>query len=207
MPSTVVHVAIAGLVGTALLAGAFSGRAIVLVMLVTVLPDLDTFLGLAFPGIHRAALHTLTVPVLAVGLLLYDARISETSVLDRYGSHAHRIAWTCVAAYAIAGIGPDLFYNGVNLLYPFHDQFYELSGKVVLSNQRGLVQTVWETAEKSSVGTTKTVHYSTGVDPKPGPEPENVERLFPLARGGLQILLVLTSTLVVGARLWETRNG
>ncbi|MDX1746019.1 MAG: metal-dependent hydrolase [Halobacteriales archaeon] len=206
MPSTVVHVALAGLVGTALLAGAFSGRTILLVMLVTVLPDLDTFLGLAFTGVHRAALHSLTLPLLVAGLLLYDTRVRETSVIDRYGPTARRVAWTCVAAVVIAGIGPDLFWNGVNLLYPIHDRFYELSGKIVISNQRGLVQTIWETTEQSSPGTTRTVHYATGVDPSPGPEPKNVERIFPIVNGGMQMLIVLSSFVVVGVRWWETRN-
>ena len=206
MPSTVVHLALAGLVGTALLAGALSGRTILLVMLVTVIPDLDTFLGLVLPGTHRAALHTLTVPALVAGLILYDTHVRERSLVDRYGPNARRVAWTCLAAFVIAGIGPDLFWNGVNLLYPFHDRFYELSGKVVISNQRGLVQTIWQTAEQSSPGTTKTVHYSTGVDPSPGPEPKNVERIFPVVNGGMQMLIVVSSLVVVGARLFETRN-
>lgn len=207
MPSTVVHVALAGLVGTALLANAFSRRTILLVMAVTVLPDLDTFLGLVVPGIHRAAFHTLTIPVLVGAILLWDTRVREDSFVDRYGPNARRVAWTCLAAVVLAGIGPDLFWNGVNLFYPLHDRFYELSGKIVISNQRGLIQTIWETAEHSSPGTTETVHYSTGVDPSPGTEPENVERIFPVVNGGIQMLIVISSLVVVGARLWETRNG
>ena len=207
MPSTVVHVALAGLVGTALLANAFSLRTILLVMAVTVLPDLDTFLGLVVPGIHRAAFHTLTIPALVGAILLWDTRVREDSFVDRYGPNARRVAWTGLAAFVLAGIGPDLFWNGVNLFYPLYDRFFELSGKIVISNQRGLVQTIWETTEHSSPGTTETVHYSTGVDPSPGTEPENVERIFPIVNGGMQMLIVISSLVVVGARLRETRNG
>lgn len=207
MPSTVVHVALAGLIGAALLGDEFDARSIALVMAVVVVPDLDTFIGVVLVGTHRAALHTLLIPLVAGALLVYDSR-RQRSVIGRYGPRGVRLAWVCVAAYALAGIGPDLFFNGANLFYPLYDQFVRISGNVLISNQRGFVQTIWETKEAAggaSIGTTKTVHYSTGVDPNPGKEPKNVERVFPIARGGLQLLLIVTSIVVVSARLWETR--
>ncbi len=106
----------------------------------------------------------------------------------------------------------DLFWNGANLLYPLHDRFYRLWGKVVISNQRGLVQTIWQTGEvtdgMSSVGgTTQDTHYSTGVDPSPGKEPANVERIFPIAQGGFQVALIVTSLVVTSTRLWIARRS
>ena len=146
MPSTVVHLALAALLAAALLRDAYGTRALAVVLAVTVIPDLDTFLGLAFPGIHRAALHTLLIPLLAGTLIYYDTRISERSRLRAYGTNAPRVAWVAVVAYAFAGIAPDLFMNGVNLLYPLHDRFYTVSGNLLISDQRGLVQTFWQPA-------------------------------------------------------------
>jgi hypothetical protein len=105
-----------------------------------------------------------------------------------------------VVVLAVAGIGLDLFYNGVNLLFPLVDQFYDLSGRILLSNQRGLVQTVVE-FEQTRPRTTGTVHYSTGIDPTPGREPKNVERVFPVVDSGIQLLVTVTGFVVVAYRL------
>lgn len=203
MPSTVVHLAIATLLAAALLGDAFDRRSLAVVLAVVVVPDLDTFVGLVVPGTHRAALHTLLVPLALAALIVYDTRYRERSFLRRYGDQAVPVAWVAVVAYAFAGIGPDLFYNGVNPLYPLHDRFVALSGDVMLSNQRGLVQTIWEVGgqDSSVAGTTANTHYTTGVDPSRGAEPEDVERIFPIARGGLQVLLVVTAVVVGAVRL------
>jgi len=204
MPSTLVHLALGALIAAALLEDAFGPRALAVVLAATAVPDLDTFLDLVIPGTHRAALHTLLVPALAGAVLAYDLR-REDSWLRARGDGAARIAGVAVVASLFAGIGPDLFFNGVNLLYPLHDQFIELNGNLVYSNQRGFVQTLWESQE-STRGTTNTQHYSTGVNPNRDSEPKNVERVFPFARGGLQVLLLLTATVVTGTRLWLSRR-
>jgi hypothetical protein len=116
-----------------------------------------------------------------------------------------RVAWVAVAALFVGGILPDLFTNGVNVLYPVHDAFYAVDGELLLSNQRGVVQTFVESGG-AKVGTTETVHYSTGVDPTPGAEPEDVERRFYLVQSGLELLLVLAGLGVAAARLVETRR-
>ncbi|MFB6173964.1 MAG: metal-dependent hydrolase [Halobacteriales archaeon] len=211
MPSTVVHLAVAALIAAALLEDAFGPRALAVVLAAAAIPDLDTFLGLAIPGAHRAALHTALVPLALALLVAYDTRRRGTSWLRSRGAVA--LAWVAVTAYALAGIGPDLFTNGANLLYPLQDRFYALSGNVLLSDQRGLVQTIWQPrpdpkgGTSSVVGTTETVHYSTGVDPTRGKAPENVERVFPVARGGLQVLLILLALVVTTARLWRVRQA
>jgi hypothetical protein len=204
MPSTLVHLALGALIAAALLEDAFGPRALAVVLAAVAVPDLDTFVGIALPGTHRAALHTILVPLLAAAAIVYDLR-RENSWLRARGGRTVRIAWVAVLAYVVAGIGPDLFFNGVNILYPLHDRFYELNGRVLVSNQRGLVQTFWEAAE-STGGTTENTHYRTGADVSRGEDPANAERVFPIATSGLQMLLLLAATVVTGVRLWLDRR-
>lgn len=205
MPSTLVHVGFAGLIGAALLADRFDARAILLVMGLTAVPDLDVFVGMVVPGTHRAALHTIFFPGLLAALLVWDVLIrNESFVRARWGGYGVRVAWVSILAMAVAGIGLDLFYNGINILYPFHDRFYDFSGEFVLSNQRGIVVTFFET-ETARGGTTADTHYYTGVDPVREETPENVERLFPVADTGERFVLMVTGFLVVAVRLVENR--
>lgn len=219
MPSTVVHLALAGLIAAALLRDSFGLRALAVVGVLVVIPDLDAFAGLVVEGGHRSLLHNLFVPLGLAGLICYDTRVRETSWLaGRFDGNGPRVAWVSVIAIAVAVIGPDLFGVGANLFYPVHDQFYAFDGKIELSNQRGLVQTFVDLAPEAAengggggasdvaVGSTEDVHVSSGVDPQAGDEPENVERLFPVVRSGQQLLLVLTSIVVVGLRLVESRS-
>lgn len=204
MPSTLVHLAFGALLAMALLGDEFDGRALGIVLVATAVPDLDTFTGVWLTGTHRALLHTLLVPLGLAALVAYDTHVRQRPWLS--SPRAVRVAWTCVAAYALAGIGPDLFTNGANALYPVYDQFVSLSGRVWITDQRGLVQTIWE-GQESGRGTTRTVHYATGVDTAPGPDPPDRERIFPVVDTGFQLLLVIASTLVTTARLWTVRKA
>ena len=212
MPSTVVHVALAGLLAAAFLSDDFDVRAFLIIAAVTIFPDLDVFVGWWLPGTHRAAFHTLLLP-LVLGVLLYvDTHVrARSTIKSRWDDYGVRLAWVSVACLAVAAIGLDLFYNGVNLFFPIHDQFYDLSGRLFYSNQRGLVQTMVEWGEPATQAQTQTrttanTHYSTGVDPSRGTEPENVERIFPIAWSGVQFLLVIVGYGTVAVRLWETRK-
>jgi len=200
VPSTLVHLALGVLLAAALLGEAYDRRSLAVVLIATAVPDLDTFLGMVILGTHRAALHTLLVPLALGAAILYDTRVRKRSFLRRYGGRAVPVAWVAVAAYLFAGIGPDLFFNGVNPLYPVVDRFVELNGEVYLSTTEGLVQTVWQ-VEAPTMGTTETTHYRTGVDVERGADPANAERLFPVAMSGLQLLLVLTSVVVTAVKL------
>ncbi|MFC4447967.1 metal-dependent hydrolase [Halorussus aquaticus] len=143
MPSTVVHVALAGLVGTALLAEQFDGKAVAVVMAATALVDFDVFLGFWIPGAHRAAFHTLLVPLFGGVLLWADLRRRDQSLVrSRWGARGVRVAWVSLVAVTFAGIGLDAFFNGVNLFYPVHDRFYTFSGKLFYSTEEGFVQTL-----------------------------------------------------------------
>lgn len=204
MPSTVVHVALAGLVGVALLGEEFTPRALGVVLVVTAAIDSDAFVGLVLPGAHRSLFHTLFFPLLLGLLVFIDSRRGRVSYLrDRWGDHGVRVAWVAIAGLTFGGIFPDLFTNGVNAFYPLHDTFYRVNGHLLFSNQRGLVQTFVELAPETPRPTTKTLHYSTAVDPTPGTEPDNVERLFPVVMSGWQLMLVTIGGFVMSSRLWE----
>lgn len=212
MPSTLVHVALGALVAAALLGDRFRARTLGVVLAAVVVVDLDVFLGWVVVGAHRAALHTLLWPALGAALIVYDTTVRETSLLvERFGDGAPRVGWTVVAAVTLAAVGPDLVTNGVNPLYPLHDQFYALDGRLELSNQRGLVQTF---VEDPGRGSTQETQYYTGVDPDPdsgGGEPVTgesaPERVFPLVASGTQLLVVVTGALVTAVRLRDVREG
>lgn len=206
MASTVVHLALAVLIAAGLLGDEFDARSLGVVLLAVVVPDLDAFAGFVLPGGHRAVLHTLLLPAALGALLYYDTTVRERSaVLARWGERGVRVAWVAFVAVVLAAIGVDAVTGDVNLLYPLHDQFYRIDGKLVVSNQRGIVQTFVE--QETATGTTETVHVTSGVDPNRGAEPENVERIFPVVRAGWQLLLVATSVVVGGVRLRRSRNA
>lgn len=202
VPSTLVHLALAGLLAAALLREReFGARAVAVVLLAAVLPDLDSFLSTTIAGAHRSLGHNLLLPAAAGALLLYDTRLRGSSRLrDRFGGTAPGVAWVALAGFAVAGVGLDYVANGVNLFWPFHDQFYTLNGRMGLSNRRGFFQTFVDlTPDRAR--TTENFHYATGVDPSAGSEPEDVERVFPVVWAGWQLLLVATSVAVLAVRL------
>jgi hypothetical protein len=205
MPSTVVHLAVGGVVAAALLGDDFDRRSVAVVLAVTAVPDLDTFAGLFLQGAHRALLHTLLLPAVAGALLAYDTRIRGGSRLrERWGRRGVRVSWVAVAALLLGGVLPDLMTNGVNAFYPLYDRFLTVDGELLLSNQRGVVQTFVDLSAEPE-RTTGNTHYWTGVDPSPGDEPENVERIFPVVRSGFQLLVILLGGFTLGARFYEER--
>lgn len=210
MPSTLVHVAIGGLVGAALLGDRFTPKAIAVVLMAAAIPDVDSVVALAVPGAHRTLLHTFLLPGVVAAGLAWDTRWRRAGsrLRDRLGDDAVYVAWVALAALVVGGVLPDLATNGVNALWPLADQFYTVDGKLLLSDQRGVVQTFVELSpEDPKQQTSKNVRYSTGVNPNPwGEKPkEPPERVFPVASSGLQLLLVGAAALVVGVRTWQTR--
>ncbi|GAB3328226.1 metal-dependent hydrolase [Haloplanus salinarum] len=205
MPSTVVHLAVGGLIAAALLGDEFDRRAVAAVLVATAVPDLDTFAGLVVQGGHRALLHTFVLPAVGGTVLAYDTRLRARSHLrGRLGARGVRVAWVALAALLCGGILPDLMTNGVNAFYPLHDRFFTVDGELLLSNQRGVVQTFVDLSAEPE-RTTENTHYWTGVDPSPGAEPENVERIFPVVRSGFQLLVILLGAFTLAARFAEER--
>ncbi|MFC6767888.1 metal-dependent hydrolase [Natrinema soli] len=213
MPSTVVHVAFAGLLGVALLGDEFDTRAILFVMGCSALLDLDTLIGVVVPGTHRAALHNVWIVLVPAAALLWDGAIREESIVrKRWGASAPRVAWVTVAALLFAHILFDAFFNGVNLFWPLHDRFYDLSGTLLVTDQRGLVQTFIEldpggVAESTARGTTETTHYRTGFDPTRDEPTTGVERIFPVAATGERFVLTLAGFAAVLVRIAEDRRS
>ncbi len=168
MPSTLVHVALGGLIGTALLGDAFDRRAIAVVMAVAAIPDLDTILGIWVPGAHRAVLHTMIWPVLFGVVLAWDTGLRPRSALrQRAGDRAVRVAWVMLCALLFAHVLYDGVANGVNLLWPVHDRFYDFSGELLVSTDRGIVQSFIEfganggcsVVDRPLVESTESVHW------------------------------------------------
>lgn len=207
MPSTVVHFAF-GLLVAAVLLDRLDRDAVLVVAGVTAFADLDTLVSLAVESAHRAAFHTLLLPLLGGGLLYYDTRVRPVSTFEaRYGERGVDLAWVGVAVFVVAAVGLDLFHPlGVNLFYPVYDQFFALNGKVFLSTDAGFVQTFVDVSSEPKPkagpgvnvdagqrGSTERVHVPSGVNPSKGREPEGTNRVFPVAYRGWQLLLVVAA--------------
>jgi membrane-bound metal-dependent hydrolase YbcI (DUF457 family) len=207
MAGTVVHLAFSGLIAAAFLGSAYDRRAVLVVLAVTTVPDLDSFVALVSVAGHRTVLHTFVVPLSAGVLLWVDTTLRDRSLVrSRWGAWGVRVAWVSVVAYAVSAIGLDIVRAGVNALWPIHDQFYVLDGKIELSDQRGVIQTFFEWGGDRSVpapdglGSSQEINYSTGVDPDPSGEETDPERIFPVVRAGWELVVLLVGTTVTLAR-------
>jgi inner membrane protein len=208
MAGTVVHLAFSGMIAAAFLGTAFDRRSLAVVLAVTAIPDIDSFVALVSVAGHRTVLHTFLVP-LSTGLLLWvdTTRRDRSFVRRHWGAWGVRVAWVSVLAYAVSAIGLDIVRGGVNAFWPIHDQFYILDGTIELSDQRGVVQTFVEWGGEEGavpapegVGSSQEINYSTGVDPDPGGEATDPERIFPVVRAGWELVLLLVGTAVTWAR-------
>ena len=210
MPSTIVHLAFAGLLASALLGFAFDRRSVAIVLAVTAFPDLDAFVALYTTVGHRAALHNVWIPLLYSALLWVDINLRDRSfVRERFGVWGVRVIWVSAVCYVLSAIALDIVNGVLNPLWPVHDQFYHVDGKLELSDQRGIVQTFIETGgddggssipAPESVGSSEEVDLSTGVNPDPDGTEEDPERLFPVFRAGWELMLFVVGTTVTAAR-------
>ena len=208
MAGTVVHMAFAGMVAAAFLGEAFDRRALAVVLAVTAAPDLDSFVALFATAGHRTVLHNFVIPVTAAAVLWADLRREEPWLRGRWGSRGVRIAWVSIVCYAVAAVGLDMVSGVVNPFWPLYDQFYTIEGKLVISDQRGIVQTFLETGGPGSdsipapepKGSSKELPVSTGIDPDPSGTRTDPERVFPVARAGWQLVVLVVGTAVTAAR-------
>lgn len=203
MPSTIVHLAFAGLIASALLGDAFDRKALAVVLAVTAFPDLDSFIALYATAGHRTVLHNVWIPTIAAVALVVDTRVRDQSMLRaRWGWWGVRVAWVSVVCYLLAHIGLDLVDGVVNLFWPVHDQFYALRGSIELSSERGIVQTFVAVdgllPSLQAVGGTDEVAITTGVDPGA----DATERVFPVIGAGWELVVFLTGVFVTAARAW-----
>lgn len=204
MPSTIVHLAFAGLIASALLGDAFDKRSVLIVMIVVAFPDLDSFIALYASAGHRTALHNIWIPFLAAVALWIDVRVRERSMLrERWGDWGIRVAGVSILCYLLAHVLLDLTDGIVNLFWPLHDQFYTLRGDLDLSNQRGIVQSFREGDGfllLEVAGSTESREITTGVDPGEAPGEEEPERTFPVFGSGQEVLITIAGIVVTAAR-------
>lgn len=218
MPSTVVHAGFALLLAAGLLKDAYDRKALAVVLLIVVLPEIDTLLGPVMPGAHRTVGHNFVVPAAAAVLLYYDTRIRETSLLrERVADRGVKIAWVALFVHFFAHVFLDWAHlEGVNALWPLHDRFFRLEGELLWSSSEGFVQTFVdieldpETGERAvdpgAGGTTGTVHVNNPVEPGTSAEladEEVIDRRFPIANRGWRLYLVLVGVFTVVARRFQ----
>jgi hypothetical protein len=207
MPPTLVNVAVGVLLGVALLGAAFDPRSLAVVAVAAALPDLDAALSLVIDGATNAALHSVFVPLVVAALLYWDTERREESWLrSRYGWYGVRVAWVAVAAYAVAGIGLDLFnIESVAVLYPLSNDYYAIVGKFVLSTQEGVIQTYVEFGNSilsvRTVGTTESRHIATWVNPTAGTgNPSDADRVVRIVDSAWQLVVVIGAIAAIPAK-------
>lgn len=81
IPSVPVHVAVAGVVETALLGDRFDAKAIPLVPFVTASIDSDTLIELLVSGAHRTPFHNGWIVLVPAALLFWDGSRRESSTV------------------------------------------------------------------------------------------------------------------------------
>jgi len=215
MAPTLVVAAVAGLLAAALLGPAFDRRSVAIVVGAAIVPDVDAAISLAIHGTTNAALHTLFLPAAAAAAIYWDTERRDRSWLRRrWGWWGIRTAWVAVSAYAVAGIGLDLCSPaGANLLWPLHDRFYAVSGRLLYSTQDGLIQSYVAIGDDGllsigSVGTTETHHVATWINPTPDTGIDTgVERRATIVGAGWHVILILTAAAVLAIRFRRDRDG
>lgn len=207
MVPTLVNVAVGVLIGVALLGAAFDRRSLAVVAVAAALPDLDAALSLVVLGATNALLHSVFVPLAAAAVVYWDTERRQHSWLRRRtGWYGIRVAWVAIAAYAVAGIGLDLFnVESAAVLYPLSTRYYAIIGHFVISSQEGIVQSYvgfgdgW--LQVATRGTTATHHVASWINPTPGSgNPADAVRRVRLVDSSWQLVLVITAVAAVAAR-------
>lgn len=210
MAPSLVNAAFGALLAAALLGAAFDRRSVAVVVASAVLPDLDAVASLAVPGATNALLHAVWLPLLAGIALYWDTRVADASRLrDRAGRRGVRTAWVALAAFLVAGVGPDLFGGeGVNLLYPLHDAYYLVDGGLLFSTEDGIVQTFVAFGGQGpgilpleTLGTTESYAIASFANPDGRPGLSlGADREFDLVRAGWQLVVVASAVASLSVR-------
>lgn len=211
MPSSVVHAALAVALAVGLLGRFYDRRALAVVLVVVVVPEVDTALGLVIAGAHRTVLHTMVLSAVAAPLLYLETTRERSVIRGRWGARGVRIAWVGLLVHTFAHVALDWTHlEGINLLWPVLDRFFALEGEVYLSASEGFVQTFVDVGRDPETGrsvidagqggTRAETHVSNPAQPDPEPDPGPVDRRFPIAVRGWQLHLLLTGVFVVAAR-------
>ena len=214
MPSTVVHAGFALLLAAGLLGAYYDRRALAVLLVVIVLPEADSFLGLIMAGAHRTVGHNLVLPAVAALALYYDTRVRERSLVrERLSPRWIAVAWVALFAHVFAHVALDWTHlDGVNAFWPLRDRFFQLAGEAFYSTADGFVQTFVDvrvdpetgtrTVDAGAGGTSESVHVNNPVQPR-DPDldvEEPVDRRFPVANAGWRLYLIGLGLFALGAR-------
>jgi hypothetical protein len=217
VPSTVVHAGFALLLAAGLLGAYYDRRALAVLLVVLVVPEADSFLGVVMAGAHRTVGHTFVIPAVAALGLYYDTRVRERSLVrDRLSERWVAVAWVAVFVHVFAHVALDWTHlDGVNALWPLRDRFFSLEGEAFYSTAEGFVQTFVDvrvdpetgrrTVDAGAGGTSESVHVSNPVQPR-DPDlnvEEPVDRRFPVANGGWRLYLVGLGLFALVARRFQ----
>ncbi|TKX73109.1 metal-dependent hydrolase [Halorubrum sp. GN11_10-6_MGM] len=214
MPSTVVHAGFALLLAAGLLGAYYDRRALAVLLVVLVLPEADSFLGVVMAGAHRTVGHNFVLPAVAALALYYDTRVRDRSLVrDRLSDRWVAVAWVALFVHVFAHVAIDWTHlDGVNAFWPLRDRFFQLDGEIYYSTAEGFVQTFVDvrvdpetgtrTVDAGAGGTSESVHVSNPVQPRdPDVDVEEpVERRFPIASRGWRLYLVGLGLFALAAR-------
>lgn len=217
MPSSVVHAGFALLIGVGLLGTYYDRRAAVVLLAVLLVPEVDTLVGYVMDGAHRTLLHNAVLPAIASAFLYWDTHHREVSwVRHRLGDGGTRLAWVALFVHLFAHVSLDWTHlEGVNLLWPLRDQFFQLDGEAYYSTTEGFVQTFVEVLEdpdngQQSVdvgggGSRQETHVSNPAQPSAEPSPDGpIDRRFPIAVQGWQLYLVVAGLFAAVAKEFQS---
>jgi len=211
MPSLLAHFGLALLLAVALLGQCYSRRTLALIVLILVLPEIDTILGLVIAGAHRTLFHNLVIPALVAIIIAWDSAREDSWLRSHFGSAGVRVAWTAVFVHTFTHLLLDWTHlEGINLLWPIHDQFFQLEGELYLSTADGVVQTFVELIHDPATGepaidaggggSREETHVANPVQPTSESAPDPTERQFLLVNQGWQLYLLLTGLFAVAAK-------
>lgn len=211
MPSSVVHAAIALLLAVGLLGRFYDRRAIAVVLVIVLFPELDTALGWVMAGAHRTVFHTMMIPVVVAPALYWETTREASWIRGRWGDRGVRLAWVGLFVHTFAHVALDWAHlSGINFLWPFVDRFFALDGELYLSASEGLVQTFVDISRDPETGasvvdagqggTRAETHVANPAQPSAEPDPGPVDRRFPIAVRGWQLYFVLVGAFALVAK-------
>lgn len=215
MPSSVIHAALAFLLAVGLLGRFYDRRALALVLVIIVAPELDTAFGWFMDGAHRTVLHNMVLAAVLAGVLYWETTRERSAIRRRWGARGVRLVWIGLFVHTFAHISFDWAHlSGINLLWPLQDRFFALDGELALSTTDGLIQTFVEirpdpetgqgVVDAGQGGTRADTHVPNPAKPSDEPEPGPVDRRFPIAVDGWQLYFIITGAFALVAKRLQT---